>query len=67
MGELITRSIGLIEMQLLTENQFESFDLKHYEVENKLLALVKSLQNKQKDGMWDNKIHENINDYSNIS
>jgi four helix bundle protein len=63
-GELFTRVIGLNEMKLITADQFNEFDCKHYEVENKLLALVKSLQDKQKDGTWDNKVHELIRHYS---
>jgi len=51
-------------MNLLSDNKFEEFDRKHYEMENKLLALVKSLQIKQNDGSWDNKIHESNNNYS---
>ncbi|MGE5804721.1 MAG: four helix bundle protein, partial [Ignavibacteria bacterium] len=33
-GELFTRIIGLMEIKLLTNLQFNEFDLKHYEVEN---------------------------------
>jgi len=57
-AELLTRVIGLKEIELLNENDFEEFDKKHYEVENKLLGLVKSLQTKQQNGSWDNQIHE---------
>lgn len=65
-GELLTRIIGLKEINFLTEKEFEEFDQKHYELENKLLSLVKSLQNKQKDGSWDQRIHEPKSDYLNI-
>jgi len=61
-SELLTRIIGLKGINLLTENEFEKFDKKHYEMENKLLALVKSLQIKQDNGSWDQRIHEpNLN------
>jgi len=61
-SELLTRIIGLKGINLLTENEFEEFDKKHYEMENKLLALVKSLQIKQDNGSWDQRIHEpNLN------
>jgi len=62
-GELLTRIIGLKEINLLTENEFDQFDQKHYEVENKLLSLIKSLQIKQQDGNWDKQIHEPKSDY----
>ncbi len=53
-AELLTRIIGLKEVDLINENSLESFDKKHYEVENKLLALIKSLQAKQKNDSWNN-------------
>jgi len=62
-GELLTRLIGLKEIDLLTEKVFDEFDQKHYEVENKLLSLIKSLQVKQNDGSWDQKIHEPNTNY----
>jgi len=60
-GELYTRIIRLTEMKLLAVSEFDEFDRRHYEMENKLLALVKYLQIKQKDGSWDNRIHESNN------
>ena len=57
-AELLTRVIGLKEVELINEINFEEFDKKHYEVENKLLGLIKSLQTKQQNGNWDNQIHE---------
>lgn len=62
-AELLTRVVGLNEIELLSENDFEEFDKKHYEVENKLLGLIKSLQIKQQNGSWDNQIHEPENEY----
>ena len=62
-GELLTRIIGLKEIDLLTEKVFDELDQKHYEVENKLLSLIKSLQVKQNDGSWDQKIHEPNTNY----
>jgi len=49
-GELMTRMIGLKKIGKLSNEQFESFDEFHYRVENKLLALVKSLQAKRGKG-----------------
>ena len=42
-AESLTRIIGLKEIELIKLNDFEEFDKRHYEVENKLLALIKSL------------------------
>jgi len=61
-AESLTRFIGLKEIELINLNDF---DKKHYEVENKLLALIKSLQTKQIDGSWDQKIHEPETEYVN--
>jgi len=47
LGEVITRVIGIKLIGQLREGDFERFDELHYKVENKLLALVKSLQAKR--------------------
>ena len=65
-AESLTRLIGLKEIELIKLNDFEEFDKKHYEVENKLIALVKSLQTKQQDGSWNQKVHEPETEYGNI-
>lgn len=62
-GELFTRMAGLEEMKLIDDREFEEFDRLHYELENKLLALVKSVQNKKQSGIWDNLIHEPNEEY----
>jgi four helix bundle protein len=62
-AELLTRIIGLKEVELINKIEFEEFDKKHYEVENKLIALIKSLQTKQQNGTWDNQIHEQEIEY----
>lgn len=53
LGETLTRSIGLHNVGLLTPEQFESIDALHYEVENKLLGLIRSLEAKRADDTWD--------------
>jgi four helix bundle protein len=53
LGETLTRSIGLHNVGLLNADQFESIDALHYEVENKLLGLIRSLESKRADGSWD--------------
>jgi four helix bundle protein len=52
LGEALTRAIGLTRAGLLTSAQFEQFDTLHYEVENKLLGLIGSLETKQVTGQW---------------
>ena len=66
-GELFTRVMGLKSMRLILESDIEEFDRLHFELENKLLALIKSLQNKKQYGTWDNRVHEPEPDYSNVT
>lgn len=65
LAELITWIIGLKEVEIINLSDFYEFDKRHYEVENKLLALVRSLQVKQQDGTWDQQVHEPESDYEN--
>jgi four helix bundle protein len=51
-GELMTRIIGLKVAGLIQQETFETFDMMHYSAENKLLALVRSIQAKRKKGDW---------------
>ena len=53
LGETLTRIIGLQRIGLITAEQFEQIDVLHYEVENKLLGLIRSLESKRADGSWD--------------
>ena len=53
LGETLTRSIGLHNVGLLNQEQFETIDALRYEVENKLLGLIRSLEAKRGDGSWD--------------
>ncbi len=55
-GEALTRMIGLMQCGILPNQAFEEFDILHYAVENKLLALVKSLQTKAKTKEWNEEI-----------
>ena len=57
-GESMTRMVGLKKLRLISEDQFESFDKLHFEMENKLLALVASLQKKRKEGTWEEELKE---------
>ena len=53
-GELFAGMISFKELDVINENEFEKFDELHYKVENELISLIKSLQKKQKDGIWEN-------------
>lgn len=64
LGELMTRIIGLKEAGRISDETFESFDEFHYRVENKLLALMKSLQAKRHTGEWQEELHESIEPYT---
>jgi four helix bundle protein len=51
-GELMTRMIGLLNIGVLQEAAHEKFDTLHFSMENKLIALIRSLQHKRKTGEW---------------
>jgi hypothetical protein len=50
LAEALTRNCGLCRVQLISDADFESFDQLHYEVENKLLALISSIEAKRGTG-----------------
>ena len=52
LGEALTRAAGLWLVKLMKDVDFEQFDILHYEVENKLLALIESLESKRGTGQW---------------
>ena len=52
LAEALTRSIGLCKARFITESQFEEFDALHYEVENKLLNLIKTMKAKRGTDEW---------------
>lgn len=56
LSEVMTRTLSLKEQEVLTEEGFERFDALHYEVENKLLGLLRSLQEKAKTGSWETEL-----------
>ena len=60
LGEALTRGIGLVTTEQITSGQFDSIDKLHYEVENKLLKLVESLEEKKESGSWNNRISEGL-------
>jgi len=51
-GELFSGMYSFKGLKKITEDDFEKFDELHYQVENELISLIKSLQNKQRNGKW---------------
>jgi four helix bundle protein len=64
MAECLSRMIGLLVTKPLTDEQFQKFDILHYEVENKLIRLVESLEAKRDSGSWTDRIAEEIAEYN---
>ena len=64
LSETLTRSIGLLTTKRITQEQFQKIDVLHYEVENKLLRLVESLQKKKDEGTWNDRVFEKIAEYN---
>ena len=52
LAETLTRAIGAARTGLISKQQFEALDVLHYEVENKLLNLIKSLEAKETSNNW---------------
>jgi four helix bundle protein len=57
-GEVLTRIIALRATDQITEQEFGDIDVLHYEVENKLLALVDRLGEKRDKGDWVDRVSE---------
>jgi len=52
LAETLTRAIGLQNVNFVSHDDFEGLDALHYEVENKLLRLIESLENKRDTNEW---------------
>jgi four helix bundle protein len=52
LAETLTRAIGLQNVKIISNEDFEDLDKLHYEVENKLLRLIESLENKRGTNEW---------------
>lgn len=52
LAETLTRAIGLQTVKVISPSEFEGLDTLHYEVENKLLRLIESLETKRGTGEW---------------
>jgi four helix bundle protein len=62
LAEALTRAIGLQITMLISKQDFENFDQLHYEVENKLLRLIESLETKRQTNAWrDTQPHQSNN------
>jgi four helix bundle protein len=57
--EALTRGAGLWRVKLITDAGFETFDALHYEVENKLLRLIESLESKRGTNEWQDSLPSN--------
>ena len=52
LAETLTRAIGLQTVGIISAVEFAGFDQLHYEVENKLLGLIESLEQKRHTNNW---------------
>jgi four helix bundle protein len=52
LAETLTRAMGLQTVKIISDADFESLDQLHYEVENKLLRLIESLEKKRGTNEW---------------
>ena len=52
LAEALTRGCGFWRVKLISDADLEEFDKLHYEVENKLLGLIGSLESKREDHDW---------------
>ncbi|HOO83036.1 MAG TPA: four helix bundle protein [Prolixibacteraceae bacterium] len=51
-GEFHSSMYSFKAANQVTENTFEEIDELHYKTENELIALIKSINNKMKNGTW---------------
>ena len=60
LGEALTRAAGLGRVKVIKDADFEQFDQLHYEVENKLLGLIESLEQKRRTGQWADSLPQHL-------
>lgn len=65
LSETLSRLIALLEAGQIKREEFEEIDNLHYEIENKLWNLLKSLEQKKTEGTWINKVSEESPNYGN--
>ena len=59
LAEALTRAIELQTVKIISAADFEVFDKLHYEVENKLLRLIESLELKRQTNEWQDTLPPN--------
>lgn len=52
-GEFHSCYVSFEKAGQISQDEYEQLDQLHYKVENELLRLIESLQNKQKDQVWE--------------
>ena len=62
LSETLSRAISLREAEQIQKDEFQKIDTLHYEIENKLLRLVKVLEKKREQGSWINRISDDVFD-----
>jgi len=61
LAEALTRGCGFWRVRLMPDEDFEAFDRLHYEVENKLLHLISSLESKRNTNGWQDSLPDPSN------
>ena len=61
LAEAVARCAGLHLVKLVSDAEFEEFDQLHYEVENKLLRLIESLEAKRGTNQWSDTLPPSTN------
>ena len=64
LSETLTRVIGLMKTDQISDKQFNEIDKLHFEVENKLLKLIQSLEKKRDDSDWIDRIHDKLEEFN---
>ena len=62
LAETLSRAIGFKVTGQIAEDPFKQIDILHYEIENKLLRLIESIENKRDKGTWINRISDEMGD-----
>jgi four helix bundle protein len=65
LAETLTRTIGFLSVEIISKDDFEELDKLHYEVENKLLRLIESLETKRKANDWRDTLPSDIHPSNN--
>ena len=55
-GEFHSSYESFKQAEQITEEEYKELDQVHYKLENELLSLIRSLQQKQKEGQWEDEL-----------